>query len=944
MLGSKKKNKRNVTQLGTDPTKTHEEPKKSSRSIGGWIMWLLLIAATSGCGYLYLYTYTEEEYFKVYSAYQSSYKAVLAADDKLSLYESERSKVIKQIKDSNEASLKIAKERDAIFNELQASLAKIEALQVDFAAAIAANNALQDTITAENIQSTNASSGEGGGSCSKPVLQVHETAQFKQIEAQLNEYKRTQAALIVKYNELNVKHQKLVAEAQSTVKGTFDWELDLIKQREDERFYKELLESEENTELPNKDDESDARDYLIDLIKNDFASYDRNNTFEADIPAVEVAEDDTIQTDAIEFRTQRTKEGEYPYALAIIDKENRRISKVFARPMFMTEEASTNGKGVYLRAELYDLAYPFSAKEKKIINYRRQHDAEFNKWFEEKTFKAIETCGFVCHLEWVDYKMLMEKRLDYGERAYIGQGFIDYDRQAASLAPKMFGNSTVTEIIEENNDWFDVDISKKIRGWRHTALSVPSSEGGNSGTPYNISEGIPLTRGIIGQWNDTSGNLWTSRLSKILPHPYTPMLAHAIVADGYFYVEEAGTYEFKIPLMSSESIFGGKGNYYRTQRGKEGWAKNARDNSSPLLVNSMALFVEDQNILGGNAGPQIASIKLEEGEYNLRVNFFHPDLDWDFSGLDRAEGKIDYFGVTSHRSYKKHMTMTNSEVWNSVRHDDLEKETRDLGSVGGPYNLNDTKSVLIDGDKGKIVNILYRKLEPKMKANEGWQSLNRKVYSEPSATQNNEYRTYATGPIKGVYRTPLASTAEKTHSASSVSFDDAAYLEETSPLYYETDETFVVGPITPLNKVTLDFDYDAKLVGSYMFMPLIYPSKKIFSEDFMNKPEGEIFSALAAKGVHAGYDLSGTEAECIIDFKVYDEDVSVYVPLFSGNLPNGMILTNSSLGKVRETFFGHFRVHDPRILHLKMELACSSYVDLTILVKDPSDLNFRLLK
>ena len=466
-----------------------------------------------------------------------------------------------------------------------------------------------------------------------------------------------------------------------------------------------------------------------------------------------------------------------------------------------------------------------------------------------------------------------------------------------------------------------------------------------------ISEGI-LTRGIIGQWNDTSGNLWTSRLSKILPHPYTPMLAHAVIADGYFYVEEAGTYEFKIPMMSTLSTKS---------------AGSTRAISNTNLVKNMAFFIEDQNVLGGDAGPQIASIKLEEGEYNLKVNFFNPDLRWDFSGLERTRGKVDHFGITSSRSYKKHMTLTNAEVWK------WSGKKAEHNGIGERNTTWMSMSTLHGGEKGKIVNILYRKLEPNMSELDGWESLNRKVYSEPSAVQHDDYRTYALGKIKAVYRTPLASTAKSNNEGgvSGVNFDDAAYLEEKTPLIYNTDETFVVGPIPRLNKVTLEFDFDANLMGSYMFMPLIYPSKKFFSEGHLLKEDIDLettlhgkddvktkgtrkhyLANLAAKAVNPSYDFRNSDAVCIMDFKIYDEDVSIYVPLFKGNMPNGMIITKNvdkeQIGRrqtvIREAFFGHFRVYDPRILHLKMDLACDEDVDLTMLVKDPSDLHFRLLK
>ena len=438
MLGSKSKKRKNVTQLGTDATKKKEVvAEKPTRNVGGLVAWFFFVIAAGGCAYLYLNTYSESEYRRVYAAYQSSYQAVLAADEKLQLYEDERNKVIKQIKDANVASLKIAKERDAIFKEFQAGLDTIAAMQTDYQSVVSANNKLQQILAdqaAEDANVTNTNqvlkSAETPSACIQPVTNVNETAQYKMLEEQLNTYKRDQEALVAKFNELNLKHQQLVAEAQSTVKGTYDWELDLIKQREDERFYQELLESQDEEVAPTSEDESNARDYLIDLFKNDFASIQRTSSFAQTRVTQQVASNNNLKTDAIEFRTKRTKEGEYPYALAIVDKENRRLAKVFARPMFMVEEASTNGKGVYLRAELYDLAYPFSAKEKKIINYRRLNDAEFNKWFEEKTPKAIEACGFVCHREWVDYEMLMEQRLDYGERAQIGRGFIDYDRQA----------------------------------------------------------------------------------------------------------------------------------------------------------------------------------------------------------------------------------------------------------------------------------------------------------------------------------------------------------------------------------------------------------------------------------------------------------------------------------------------------------------------------------
>ena len=64
--------------------------------------------------------------------------------------------------------------------------------------------------------------------------------------------------------------------------------------------------------------------------------------------------------------------------------------------------------------------------------------------------------------------------------------------------------------------------------------------------------------------------------------------------------------------------------------------------------------------------------------------------------------------------------------------------------------------------------------------------------------------------------------------------------------------------------------------------------------------------------------------------------------MFRGNRPNGLIYLGNN--GTEQNYFGHFRVFDPRILHFKLDLACEEEVDLTFLVKDPSDLRFRLLK
>lgn len=109
----------------------------------------------------------------------------------------------------------------------------------------------------------------------------------------------------------------------------------------------------------------------------------------------------------ITFITDRGNSNDFPYVLGVVDKMSGDIYKVFARPDYLAEESSSDGKGVWLSEKLKRFAYTYSPQEKKIVDYRRQRDPKFKKWFNTKTQKILDLCGFSCNLEWLDTQVLL---------------------------------------------------------------------------------------------------------------------------------------------------------------------------------------------------------------------------------------------------------------------------------------------------------------------------------------------------------------------------------------------------------------------------------------------------------------------------------------------------------------------------------------------------------
>ena len=364
MLGKRRGKGSNVTKFGEASGQVGANPPKRGLGLFGILGWVLALGSTGGAVFLLFTMYPASAYQELLYAYESNIKALNGADAKLELFESERSKVIKQIKDANKASVKMAEERDQYYKNWKDTSAQLTAAKNDLADAYASSDAqYQEYLKAldkanEQIDIANSTIAKAAQAletersnstalqtllsqqasaveelanapdlneeqvCETPkVTQTQTSESYQLLLNKIEEFEKREKALVAKYNELNVRHQQYIAETKNKVQGTFDWELDLQRQREDERFYEELLE----------EDESDAGQYLKELFKNtDFANNRQSSFIEG--AEYQTASNETTESDAIEFRTKRSKEGNYSYALAIVDKEKRRLAKSLCSP------------------------------------------------------------------------------------------------------------------------------------------------------------------------------------------------------------------------------------------------------------------------------------------------------------------------------------------------------------------------------------------------------------------------------------------------------------------------------------------------------------------------------------------------------------------------------------------------------------------------------------
>ena len=150
MLG-KRRGKGNIAKFGEASGQVGANPPKRGLGLFGILGWVLALGSTGGAVFLLFTMYPASAYQELLYAYESNIKALNGADAKLELFESERSKVIKQIKDANKASVKMAEERDQYYKNWKDTSAQLTAAKNDLADAYASSDAqYQEYLKAPN--------------------------------------------------------------------------------------------------------------------------------------------------------------------------------------------------------------------------------------------------------------------------------------------------------------------------------------------------------------------------------------------------------------------------------------------------------------------------------------------------------------------------------------------------------------------------------------------------------------------------------------------------------------------------------------------------------------------------------------------------------------------------------------------------------------------------
>ena len=684
------------------------------------------------------------------------------------------------------------------------------------------------------------------------------------------------------------KTDKVLALSQELVDLEAEVAQKLAKAAEDAEFYKQKsIERTNNTydfELELERQLQDEQRYQQDSRFLDHLSYQTADSGhilrDSDPVLLQGVSKPRKKDGGIELIVDREGDGEFPYALAVVDKQSKKVFKVFARPSFLSEDASTDGKGIWLSGHLNHFAYKFSAKEQKLLQYRLERDPDFQQWFDRQTDKIVDLCGSACQLEWVDIGMLLDGDLattDAPIRDAGGQ--VSYVNQEYTAAEGVlsFDDPSITTTVREVTEITGSGVQQgRVPGFRVTAFSSGVGEGAVGYREWDISKGVQLTFGPLGQWNETSGILWTARGEKLAPFPYSPDVIYATVADGYLQIEEAGSYEFIVD-----------------------W--------NGLSPDSLAVLVNDKLVIGGLRYTDPIAIEMESGEYPIKVIAFNPSPN---------------YGLTELASLKPQ---------NESSSDFDKMFAFHFGNNDG-FNFRGKQFVigyrrLQDADRG------FKPINDALTSDRaGEQPENR--FSGPLGEISYE-------KFVPTFATQKAFNRHKGESWWSTSSDPRRSLGESLTLneqaYASSPETGTseAGLITKLKEnqlVKYSFTYDAKKAGTHFFLPLVLMTNHT---DLDEDSWGFNFSRASFNS----WDTLGVAVpnRCKYELRAYDQDVSQTVPITIGNDNKGTVY-KAGLGS---DYYGHLIVTEPAEIRIEGEIACERPFDLKFLTKGPMDLHFR---
>ena len=110
----------------------------------------------------------------------------------------------------------------------------------------------------------------------------------------------------------------------------------------------------------------------------------------------------------------------------------------------------------------------------------------------------------------------------------------------------------------------------------------------------DLENGLELTYGVMGQWNETSGMIPTYNARKFAPFPHIPNTSYATIADGFITLPEDGTYLFD-------------------------W--NTADQVS---LEDFAVLINDELVFGGATSVIGEPIIMQQGTYPIKVYLYNP--------------------------------------------------------------------------------------------------------------------------------------------------------------------------------------------------------------------------------------------------------------------------------------------------------------------------------
>ena len=689
-----------------------------------------------------------------------------------------------------------------------------------------------------------------------------------------------------------------------------------------------------------------------------FQGVDEPTVEESEEQPLTEAEKAEAMLQQIEFITDRGSYDEYPYVLTIVDatkiQHGAAVSQVFARPTFLREDASTDGKGIWLSSDLSKYAYNFSAKEQKLIKERMARDPEFRKWFDDHTNALIEHCGIQCRLEWKDSRLVAEEVQGVvDEPLRDAGGNISFDNSRADRRILSFDMGEISLAVEDRPTVYSDDDAKAwSKGFRVSAFATPATMGEYAESWDDISSGLQLTYGMIGQWNDKSGTVLVYDGKKLARFPDIPELTYATVADGVVTIPETATYEFK-------------------------W-----DNFG-IGDQDVAVLINDKVILGGPVDLEYMPVRLEAGDYPIKIYAYNPSPEWGLTGFPVCKGSDEDLGFLrvgerlrarapagkgahtvsplSQLTTGKHQSVTTvygstpSEVVFTT-HENLTDEVSEIvtaaigGTRGGgemrcatswanaiaPYDgaptthrnfgivFKNTKNAV--KVRGGNIGVLFRNAEEQSR----WARLALYVRSPRVKTQDEGVRySKPIGEITYKAYKPFTKTRMLNEKNGMVSLDRGGYTE--NPDVRESND----GRMDYLPTRTLleyEWTYDAKTAGTHFIAPLFSPLT-VYVDPQSN------YDHVIYKSAHANWDTINLNVtpSCRYSVLAYDEDISGYKSITAAL--NGDYMLSTS--KYNSDYLTRLDVVEPRPIKIKGTIVCDEPFTLDWLTKSPTDLRFR---